>query len=182
MLCRSCNKTTMAKEKKKRRTKSLRQKHGAAVLPQAVMTYRLVAAHTPPPEPLFPQHSSAGWWSHRGGIWPGWCHSLLWCSHPHPTDHFCKTKSRFSGALLPMGQSDRISHFAIMDKLQAQKDDTAGSLPPSMRLVLRAGVQLRVDETLRDPSHSCRLYAFQALYCICCYLWFFSLSLYLFYF
>lgn len=39
MLCCSCNKTTMAKEgkkKKKRRTKSLKQKHGAAVLPLAV--------------------------------------------------------------------------------------------------------------------------------------------------
>ena len=104
------------RKKKKSITKCLRQKHSAAVLPLAVMTYRLVAAHTPPPEPLFHRHSSASWWSHRGGIWPGWCHSLLWCSHPHPTDHFCKTKSRFSGALIPMGQSDHISHFAIMDK------------------------------------------------------------------
>lgn len=58
---------------------------------RVVITYRPVAAHTRLQGPLFRRHSSASWWSHRGGIWPGWSHSLLWCSHPHPADHFCKT-------------------------------------------------------------------------------------------
>ena len=138
-----------------------------------LMTYRLAAAHTPPPELLFPRHSSASWWSHRGGIWPGWCHSLLWCSHPHPTDHFCKTKSHLVELSSPWASLIVFPTLLSWINCKPRRTTQQGPCLLGCGWFLRAGVQLRVDETLRDPSHSRWLYAFQVLYCICCYLWFF---------
>lgn len=137
MLCCSCNKTTMAKEgeKKKGEPRVWSKNMVQLFCLWPLMTYRLAAAHTPPPELLFPRHSSASWWSHRGGIWPGWCHSLLWCSHPHPTDHFCKTKSHLVELSSPWASLIVFPTLLSWINMQAQKADTAGSLPPRMRLV-----------------------------------------------
>ena len=56
---------------------------------------------------------------------------------------------------------------------QAQKGTQQGPCLLGCGWFLRAGVLLRVDEMLRDPSSSRWLYTFQVLYCICCYPWFF---------
>lgn len=89
---------------------------------RAVFTYRLVAARTRPPGPLSPQHFSAGWWSRRGGIWPGWSRSPLWCSRPHPAGHFCKATQSLRWTFSP--QDRLLSLYFPSTRLTGSKTNT----------------------------------------------------------
>lgn len=154
MLCHSCNETMIAKRKKVRNNflgKNM-------VQPWVAITYRLAAAHTRLREPLFPRHSLANWWSRRGGTWPGWSHSRLWCSHPHPAGHFCKTGDVASGD--PSSARPGRLPFPLPSWL-ASKADAAEA--PASRATGTVGIQPRWLGESTGPSYSCWQLTFRSL-------------------
>lgn len=124
MLCHSHNETMLAKGGKNGELIVLGKNVAQLFCPWVVITYRLVAAHTRLRGPLFRRHSSASWWSHHGGIWPGWSHSLLWCSHPRPADHFCKT-GNVPSATRPLYRPHCVFHFPFV-KMHATPEGLCG--------------------------------------------------------
>lgn len=138
------------------------------------MTYRLAAAHTQLQEPLFPRHSSASWWSHRGGIWPGWCHSLLWYSHPHPADHFCRTENVTSvDPSFPQASLTILPSSPSWISTQAQDADAARVLAPRMWLVPKSRWAAEGGwEGLSGSLFSRWLHTSEVLYRVCCCLQF----------
>lgn len=171
-LCHSCTETMLAKGGEQNGEPIVLGKNVALFCPGVAITYRLAAAHTRLQEPLFRRRSSASWWSHHGGIWPSWSHSLLWCSPPHPAGHFCNTGNVVSAD--PSSLQAYIFHVSFV-KMHPSPQGPCGrspcllgcGYPLSPPPAPGVGVQLKVDERFSDPSPADRD-TLKALYSICC--------------